>query len=303
MEAAVYSPRGLAEALEVRAAHPEAVVLAGGTDLMVMLEAGVIRPAAFLNLRGVRELAAITAEPGAGGVRIGALATHAEIARSPLLAAYPALVEACRTVGAVQIQNRGTLGGNVVNASPAGDTLPVLLALGARLVAEGPRGRREIAAERFWTGYRRVDLAADELLSAIILPPADPGDRTTFRKIGTRQAQSISKVVYAARLRLEGGAPGSAARVVAAGIAFGSVGPVPLRCPTAEAAVAGRTLAELAEGADACARAALADIAPIDDIRSTAAYRRAVAVRSLRSWLQAGLPGSELAGLPGPGSL
>ena len=279
--APVLQPRTVAEAVDLRTRHPEAVVIAGGTDIMVYLESGTLNPPAFLNLRGVAALRGVERD-GDGGVRIGALTTHTDLIRSPLLAAYPALTEACRTVGAVQIQNRGTLGGNIVNASPAGDTLPVLLALDAEFLLTGPAGTRTVPAAAFWTGYRRMDLARDELLTAILLPAPHPDDRAHFRKVGTRQAQSISKVVLGARLRLTGGV------VSEARVAFGSVGPVPLRCPRTEEALIGAALSGADLSADlaaALAAALAADIAPIDDVRSTAAYRRAVALRTLQGFL------------------
>ena len=286
--APVLQPRTVAEAVDLRARHPEAVVIAGGTDIMVYLESGTLNPPVFLNLWRVTGLRGVEqrADSPQGGIRIGALTTHTDLIRSPLLAAYPALTEACRTVGAIQIQNRGTLGGNIVNASPAGDTLPVLLALDAEFLLTGPAGTRRVPAAAFWLGYRRMDLARDELLTAVLLPAPHPDDRTHFRKVGTRQAQSISKVVLGARLRLTGGVSG---RIISeARVAFGSVGPVPLRCPHTEAALTGAA-ADLSTAAFAAALAAAlaADIVPIDDVRSTAAYRRAVALRTLHSFLVA----------------
>jgi CO/xanthine dehydrogenase FAD-binding subunit len=273
--APVLDPRDLGEALALRAAHPEAMPLAGGTDVMVYLEGGAIDPPRFLNLWGLTELGGITRT--GDGLRIGALATHTDIVRNPdAQALAPALVEACRTVGAVQIQNRGTLGGNIVNASPAGDTLPVLLALDARFeLHSAARGARRVPAATFWQGYRRMDLAPDELLVAVHLPSPASGDRTHFRKVGTRQAQSISKVVLGARVRFDGEV------VTEARVAFGSVAATPVRCPLTEAALVGRRHSDLASVADTVAM----EIRPIDDVRSTAEYRLDVAVRVLRAWL------------------
>ena len=275
-QAPVLDPHTLDEALALRASHPEAMPLAGGTDVMVYLEAGVIDPPRFLNLWRVAALRGIS-ETGDGGLRIGALTTHTDLVRSEAARRVaPSLVEACSTVGAVQIQNRGTLGGNIVNASPAGDTLPVLLALDAVFELRSlHRGVRQVPAASFWRGYRKMDLAPDELLTAVHLPAASAGDHTHFRKVGTRLAQAISKVVLGARVRFERGV------VTEARVAFGSVAPVPQRCPTVEAALTGRRAGALADAADAVAR----DIAPIDDIRSTADYRREIAARVLRSWL------------------
>lgn len=273
--APVLDPRSLAEALRLRAAHPEAMCLAGGTDVMVYLESGVIDPPRWLNLWGVAELRGLTRDGDM--LRIGALTTHTDIVRDANAQALaPALVEACRTVGAAQIQNRGTLGGNVVNASPAGDTLPVLLALDAEFeLHSAGRGGRRVAASAFWQAYRKMDLAPDELLVAVHLPAPHAADRTHYRKVGTRLAQSISKVVLGARVRIEGGA------VTDARIALGSVAATPVRCARTEASLLGRSVGELADAADQLAM----DIKPIDDVRSTADYRRDVAGRVLRGWL------------------
>ncbi len=265
-----WSARTLDEALRLRADHPEALILAGGTDLMVQRAAGGLDPAEVLDLWSCRELAAI--EPEAGGLRVGALATWTDVAAHP---AVPAVLRDCaRTIGAVQIQNRGTVGGNIVNASPAGDSLPVWLALDARFEVASVRGARRVAAADFFRGYRQVDLAADEILTAVHLPAPAPGEVAAFRKVGTRRAQSISKVVFAGRLRLDGD------RVALARLAFGSVAPVPLRAVSAEAALEGGPVRP--EAADAV----LQDIAPIDDVRSTARYRARVAVAVARAWLR-----------------
>ena len=175
------------------------------------------------------------------------------------------LKEAAATVGAAQIQNRGTLGGNIANSSPAGDSLPVWLALDARFELSSVRGVREVPAAEFWHDYKRTALAQDELITAVLVPPVQ--GRTFFRKVGTRMAQSISKVVFCGRY-------GDEARV-----AFGAVAPVPLRLHAVEEALIARgPVAEVAE-------LAAAHIHPIDDVRSTAEYRRRVAVNVLRGWL------------------
>lgn len=191
-----------------------------------------------------------------------------------MVAAAPTLVEAARTVGARQIQNRGTLGGNIANASPAGDSMPVLLSLDAELeLASAARGVRRVALAAFYRGYKRVDLAGDELIVAVWLPKRDANDRVHFRKVGTRMAQSISKVVLGARVRIEGGV------VTEARIGWGSVAATPVRSRAVEAALVGRAVDP---GAAAKVRD---DITPIDDVRSTAGYRLAVAERVLRRWL------------------
>jgi CO/xanthine dehydrogenase FAD-binding subunit len=242
-------PRDLADAVRLYGEHPSCRAIAGGTDLMVTLHAGVLSPGALLDLWSLGELKGIRRVDGS--LEIGAAEPYTGIIRSALVRQYlPALVDASRTIGAAQIQNRGTLGGNLANASPAGDTLPVLLAADAWVVTD----RRAIPVSDFFTGYRTTALAAGELIVAVRFPL--DGRVLRFRKVGTRAAQAISKVVLAVSRE-------------PARIAVGSVAEVPLRARGAEAA--------LAKGDTAGAVAAIAtDIRPIDDVRSTAAYRRAV---------------------------
>ncbi|HSL34350.1 MAG TPA: FAD binding domain-containing protein, partial [Candidatus Limnocylindrales bacterium] len=213
---------------------------------------------------------------------IGATSTWTDVRRSALCAIHaPALVEAAATIGALQIQNRGTIGGNIANASPAGDTLPVLLALDAEIVVGGARGERTIPAPEFWTAYRQTALAHDELILRIRLPLGG-GREERFRKVGTRRAQAISKVVMAvswrdgtAASRSNGGGP--AWRDVR--VALGSVADRPIRVRRTEAALEGSR--PTPETADAAAETLAAEITPIDDVRSTADYRRVVAARIL----------------------
>lgn len=267
--APVFSAATLAEALDLRVRHPDATVLAGGTDLMVYLETEAVDPVEVIDIWNCRDLRGTTVVEG--GWRIGALSTWTDVALDRRL---PAVLRECaRTIGAAQIQNRGTVGGNIVNASPAGDSLPVWLAMDAVFEVASARGARQVAAVDFFLGYRKVDLAPDELLVAVFLP--DPGDDLLYyRKVGTRFAQAISKVVLAGRLRLRDGA------VAEARVAMGSVAPVPLRCRSVEAALLGRPVDP------ATADEVNQDIAPIDDVRSTAEYRKAVAVNIVRGWLE-----------------
>ena len=194
-------------------------------------------------------------------VEIGAAESYTGIIASRDVQQHlPALAAAARTIGAAQIQNRGTLGGNLANASPAGDTLPVLLAYDAVVVTD----RRAIPIDKFFIGYRKTELHPDELITAVRLPL---GRRVAFRKVGTRAAQAISKVVMAVS--------GHPAR-----IAIGSVAEVPLRARRAEAALE-------RDDIEAAIAAVADDIRPIDDVRSTAAYRRAVTQNVLRGLLDA----------------
>jgi CO/xanthine dehydrogenase FAD-binding subunit len=259
-------PRDLGEALDARAAHPDWMVLAGGTDLMVNANQRP-EPAGILDLWRLRELGGIEATGGA--VVIGAGATWSEVERHPVIRERLApLALAAREIGALQIQARATLGGNVGTSSPVGDSLPVLLALDATLEVASVRGRRRVPYREWCTGYRTTQLLPDELIVSATLPLPGPSTRTSWRKVGTRRAQSISKVMGAAALELDGDT------VAWARIALGAVADRPIRITAVEQAVAGQRLAAAAEAARAALRAA---IRPIDDVRSTAAYRREVA--------------------------
>ncbi len=248
--------------------------IAGGTDVMVQLTGELGEPPErLLDIWGLDELRGITADDGM--VDIGALTTYTELRRSPIIAELlPALADAAATIGAAQIQNRGTIGGNVVNASPAGDTLPVLLALDASMVLESVSGRREVEAADFWPSYRMTARRDDELLVRVRIPLM-PDRQVRFRKVGTRRAQAISKVVIALAWRSasDGGA------WIDVRIALGSMAATTVRAPAAEAALEGRQPTR--DAADAAMAALAAELHPIDDVRSTADYRRAVAGRVL----------------------
>jgi carbon-monoxide dehydrogenase small subunit/xanthine dehydrogenase small subunit len=273
------APRTLDEALRRLAAEPGLRPVAGGTDLMVCEPEdradmpGALDLFALPELAGIREL---TEGEHAGGLEIGAAVTFTEIRRSPLVRArYPALAAAAAVVGGWQIQNRATIGGNAANASPAGDSLPVLLALDAEAVAAGAEGTRTIPYREFHTGYRRTALRPGELLAAFRLPPPPPGSRQAFRKVGTRAAQAISKVVAAALARV-----GEDGRFDLFRLAAGSVAPTPVRLAAVEEAVSGRPADE--ETAALAGRLAAGSVTPIDDVRSTADYRRFALERVVR---------------------
>jgi len=278
IEPPVISPRDLVAAYAALAAAPPdapARPIAGGTDLMVALtgELGA-PPASVIDLWAIDELRGIALDVDT--LSIGALTTYTDIRRSALCREHlPVLVEAAATIGAAQIQNRGTLGGNIANASPAGDTLPVLLAADARFVLGSVRGEREVAADDFWIGYRETALAPDELVLRIRVPLRSHR-ALRFRKVGTRRAQSISKVVVAVGWR-------TAPHVAAASawrdvrIALGSVAATPIRAQRTEAVLEGS--APTPEVADRAAEVLAAELSPIDDVRSTAGYRRVVAAR------------------------
>ncbi len=248
--------------------------LAGGTDLMVQMTGGIGEPPErVLDIWAVNELRGIGVD--ADAIVIGALTTYTELRRSPVVAEFvPALVEAAATIGAAQIQNRGTLGGNVVNASPAGDTLPVLLALGAEMVLGSAHGERTVHADDFWPSYRTTARRDDELLVRVRIPLA-LGRQVRFRKIGTRRAQAISKVVMAIAWHSSADdGPWADVR-----LALGSVAATTVRARATEAAIEGKRPTR--QTADAAVEALTAELEPIDDVRSTADYRRLVAGRVL----------------------
>ena len=268
-----WSPRSLDEALRHLADDPTLVPTAGCTDLMVRGPEALHRMDRVIDLLGVPELSGIREVEG--GLEIGATTTFSEIRRSEAVrAAFPALAAAASLVGGWQIQNRATLGGNVSNASPAGDSLPVLLALDAVVVAAGVGGLREIPYESFHTGYRETALRPGEIVARIRLPYPEAGTVQVFRKVGTREAQAISKVVVALAGRVEGG------RIAGLRLAAGSVAATPVRLRAAEQAVLG--MAPGTEAADRAGREAAREVTPIDDVRSTADYRRFALERVVR---------------------
>jgi CO/xanthine dehydrogenase FAD-binding subunit len=243
------------------------VPIAGCTDLYVALNFGTLGAARFVDLSRLAELRPIDMRGGV--LSVGALVTYTDIIRSPLIRRrLPMLCAAAREVGGVQIQNRGTIGGNVANGSPAGDTLPVLAAAQAIVVLVSASGERRVPFTAFYTGYRRSVMRPDELVAALEIPKIR--GRQWFRKVGTRAAQSISKVVMAAVAPNDGEPPR---------IACGSLAPTVVRLPRTEAAFGrGAAISE-------AQRTLLDEIAPIDDLRSSAEYRRRVAANLLaRFW-------------------
>ena len=248
--------------------------ISGGTDVLVALIGRLgAPPERLLDLWRLDELRGIALDGDA--LVFGALTTYTEIRRSAVCHdLLPALVEAAATIGAAQIQNRGTLGGNIANASPAGDMLPVLLATDATIIAGSVRGERTIPAASFWTGYRQTALAGDEIVVRIRIPLV--ADRQVrFRKIGTRRAQAISKVVIA--LSWVSAGPAGPWRSVRLGL--GSVAERPIRATATEAFLESRL--PTTDTANTASVRVAAEIEPINDVRSTADYRRAVTGRVL----------------------
>ena len=253
-------PRSLNAALSLLSSDPTLMPIAGCTDVYVNLQFGTLAQKRFIDLWRLKELHGISVENDV--LRIGAISTYTEIIESKLVQKrVPMLVAAAREVGGAQIQNRGTLGGNVANASPAGDTLPVLAAANARIVLRSHTGTRTVAFDSYYTAYRKSVRRPDELIVAIEIPRVD--GTQWWRKVGTRRAQAISKIMI-------GAVRGRDLR-----IAFGSVAPtVVLARQTAAVLSAGGSVAD--------AQAALrTEIAPIDDVRSTGEYRARVAANLL----------------------
>lgn len=259
-------PGTLRDALAMLRDEGPLTPMAGCTDVYVALQFGTLQERRFIDLWPIAELRGIHTIDA--GLRIGALTTYSELIGSALVRRrLPMLVAAAREVGGRQIQNRGTLGGNVANASPAGDSLPVLAAANAVIVLQSADAERRVPFTAYYTGYRASVRRADELITAIEIPRIE--GKQYWRKVGTRRAQAISKVMCAA------------VRGPAVTIALGSVAPTVLRLPRTEQILsAGGSL-------EAAQEALASEIAPIDDIRSTAPYRRAVSANLLRDFWQA----------------
>ncbi len=271
-------PRSLPDALALLRDEPGAWrPFAGGTDVMVLFESGRLAHKKFFSIRHLSELRGV--EETETHVSLGALMTYTEVQRhATLRREFPMLCQAARETGGVAIQNRGTLGGNIANASPAADSPPALLAYDAQLELVSAAGTRRVAYKDFHTGYKQTIMRPDELIARIILPRPGKHVRQSARKVGTRRAQAISKLCFAGLLELEDG------KVSDVRLAFGSVAPIVMRCLRVEALLKGQKL-DAAVIKDA--RAELAhEIAPIDDVRSTAVYRRNVACNVLEEFLR-----------------
>jgi xanthine dehydrogenase small subunit len=256
--------RTLDEALSILATEPR-MPIAGATDVYVGLNFGTLHEKKYLDIWACQELRSIAVRNDT--LSIGALVTYADLIRSrEVNERVPMLVAASKLVGGPQIQNRGTIGGNVANASPAGDTLPVLAAMGAVVVLKSASGERKANFNQFYTGYRASVRRPDELITAIEIPAL--AGRQWFRKVGTRAAQAISKIVMAA------------VRAPVPKIALGSVAATVVRLPKTEEALAG------GKSIDDAIRVLQSEIKPIDDVRSTAEYRLKVASNLVRQFWQ-----------------
>ncbi len=275
----VVRPRTLADALAAMAdGRSRPMPIAGGTDVYVALNAGALAATHFLDLGPLDELRGVRAAGRA--LTFGALTTFWEIRNHALVRRrLPSLAQAAAEIGAWQIQHRGTIGGNIANASPAGDSLPVLLAHAATVRVASVRGEREIAFDALYTGYRALAIQPDELIVSVSVPLPPRDAVGFFRKVGTRRAQSISKVMFCGLATFGADGPLNGVR-----LAFGSVAPTPVRARAAEAALlaAGSPVT----GAHAAREALARDLAPIDDIRSDREYRLAVAGNLLDQFLR-----------------
>jgi CO/xanthine dehydrogenase FAD-binding subunit len=273
-----HSPGTLSEAYAALAERGSGLkVIAGGTDLMVLMNAHQLDAREFLDIWRVDELRGISDEGDT--IRIGALTTYTEIIRSALVQQHaPGLVAASRTIGAIQIQNRGTLGGNVVNASPAGDSLPVLAAYDAAVEIGSARGSRVVPFNEFYTGYRRTVLEPDDLVLAVRIPKLEIGERDFFWKVGTRRAQAISKTVLAVKARMTNSV------IESISIGVGSVAPTVVRAGKTELLLTGAKLTN--DLIDRARKMISEEIAPITDLRSTEHYRRTVTGNVLVKFLR-----------------
>lgn len=261
--------RDLSDVLDRLAREPGRwKLLAGGTDLMVLLEAGKLPHRNFLSVWNLPELRGIEVAPDA--VTIGAATTYTELRlNETLLREFPLLCQAASETGAIATQNRGTIGGNIANASPAADSPPALLVYDAEIELVSARGARWRPLQGFYSGYKQMDLRSDELVRRIRLPRGRKSWRHRYRKVGTRRAQAISKVCFAGSARVEQG------RIADIRLAFGSVAPIVLRPVETERFLRGEKIS--AAVARAAAEKLAQEVTPIDDMRSTAKYRRRVA--------------------------
>ncbi len=271
------APKSLSETLTVLAHEPGVwQPFAGGTDLMVLLEAGKLSHTNYVNIWDLPELRGI--EVSSEQVSMGALTTYTEIQSHPVLREeFPMLCQAAQETGGLAIQNRGTLGGNIVNASPAADSPPALLAYDAEIELVSINGNRRVPYQSFHTGYKQTVMRADELLSRVHLPRTTREATQYYRKVGTRKAQAISKVCFAGFARMKDGT------VDDIRLALGSIAPVPFRCLKTESVLRG---AKLDENTFEKSKLELSrEISPIDDIRSTKNYRLTVSVNLLADFL------------------
>lgn len=255
-----HSPTNLDLALKI-AAQRCCTIVAGGTDVYPAAKQGVL-PKCFLDLTKIEGFAVIVDQDGM--VRIGAATTWSQIAKSDLPPAFDALKQAAKEVGSIQIQNTGTIAGNICNASPAADGVPPLLALDAKvMIASAARGSRVLALSEFIQGVRKTALADDELMTAILIPPAPDGAGSAFEKLGSRRYLVISISMVAATITCD-----NEGRIIDAGVAVGSCSPIAQRLPLLERDIIGKTVQDIR-----LTREHFAPLSPIDDVRGSGSYR------------------------------
>ncbi len=281
----VINPRTLEQALEILA-DGKIKLLAGGTDIMPALKKGVEIADCFLNLFSIKHKLSYINKDG-DFIRIGALTTFSEIHNSIIIRQYlPLLRDVSRQIGATQIQNRATIGGNIANASPAGDSMPVLLVYNAELILTSQTRERKVPLRKFYLGYKDMDIRHDEIIKEIRISVIDYSDwKSIFRKVGSRQAQTISKISLAGLMKIED------SRILECRIAMGSVAPIPLRLPKLEKYLIGKNINSLPPEANPLdnyneiREIINKSISPIDDVRSTREYRLNVAFNLIRQFL------------------
>jgi CO/xanthine dehydrogenase FAD-binding subunit len=272
------APGSLHAVVTLLAADPgEWLPLAGGTDVMVLYAAGKLRVRRFVSIWNLPELRRITESPEE--ITIGAACTYSDLRRHDIVAhEFPMLAAAASWTGGIANQNRGTLGGNIANASPAADSLPALLAYDAELILASVRGERRMSYRTFHQGYKKTAMAPDELIRAVCLPRKFSEYFSYTRKVGARRSQAIAKVCVAALGKLEDGV------IKDVRVAIGSVAPVPLRLVKLENALEGKKIN--AQLGDAARRLVAAEISPITDIRSNMDYRIAVAQNLIAEFIE-----------------
>jgi CO/xanthine dehydrogenase FAD-binding subunit len=263
-----YAPGTLQEALRLLAEHGgSAFVLAGGTDLLVRIRSGMYKPGVLIDIGQLQELRGITL--AGHRLQIGALETHATLAGSAIVREMtPALAAACHSVGAPPVRNRGTIGGNLANASPAADSVPPLLVLNARLRLVSLDGERDVALSEFFVGPGQTCLRCGELVQSISIRAPTGCSTTLFAKVGKRNAMACAVASVAVYLALKDGVE----QVTELRLALGSVAPIPMRAHEAERILQGHALT--AERIKEAARYAASSTSPITDVRATAEYRR-----------------------------
>ncbi len=273
----VIAPKTLKDALK-QLDKENMVPLAGGTDLMVLLEAGKLpENKTYVSLHALKELHGIKVEKEE--IRIGALTTFGELRDNEILKKeFPLFIEAARLLGSIAIQNRATLGGNIANASPAADSPPALLVYDAKLELVSLEGTRLLPLKDFFIDYKKLSLEAGEIIKTIILPRTSKGLKGHYQKVGTRDAQSISKVCFCGAVKMKGDV------IEDIRLAWGAVAPIPLRSTLTENFLRGKVLEE--DVVNDALNLLNKEISPIDDIRSNKTYRRKVASKVLRHYLE-----------------